>query len=39
MNISEYIKNHEMLSHLPYMLVYLVISTLTNEGYIMQNVD
>lgn len=39
MNIDKYIKNHEMLSHLPYIIVYVVILTLITDGYITENVD
>lgn len=39
MNITEYINNHEVLSQFPFMIVYCVIATLVQEGYILQNVD
>lgn len=39
MNIFEYIKNNEVLSDLPFFIVYTTIIELINDGFVLQNVD
>ena len=39
MNVIEYIKNNEILSNLPFLIVYTTILELIDDGFILEKLD